>query len=179
MGSKKMSPVSTQRAQARLTISQMLFAVAGVVLGGMFTGIFFVLDKREPEITFWVLVLLSVACMIFSFMAGAWGIEELTSENPHFNRQAVAVLAGFILLGASLFFLGKDKPDQGAEAVGKIQKELGAVTADLRRLDEAVAKVQKDHSEAEREIQKLREDLEDRKLHSGGPKQSSTKRAPL
>jgi len=170
MGSKKMSPVSTQRAQARLTISQMLFAVAGVVLGGMFTGIFFVLDKREPEIAFWVLVLVSVACMIFSFMAGAWGIEQLTSENPHFNRQAISVLAGFVLLGASLFFLGKDKPDQGAVAVGKVEKELGAVAADLKRLDEAVAKAQQDNAAAQREIQKLREDMQDVKGHAGKSK---------
>jgi hypothetical protein len=32
------------------------------------------------------------------------GIEKLNCENPHFMRQTIAVLAGFVVLAASLFF---------------------------------------------------------------------------
>jgi hypothetical protein len=160
-----MNAVTAERAQARLTISQALFAIAGVVLGGMFTGIFFVVDKRQPGVVFWALLGLAAALLVYSFLAGGWGIEKLNSENPHFNRQAIAVLAGFIALATSLLFLGTEKEDQQARAIGQIQKDLGATGADVKRLKEDLAKAQQDQSARLVEIEKLHHEIEKLKQH--------------
>jgi len=167
-----MSTISVERGQRRLAISQVLFTVAGVVLAGMFTGVFFVVDKREPELWYWLLMGSAAASLVYSCVAGGWGIEKLDLEHKHFDRQAIAVLLGFIFLVASLFFLGKEKADQQTKTIGQIQRDLGAISTNLKRLGEELGKAQQDQSAQLAELKKLRVDVEKLK-HQPFPKKKS------
>lgn len=162
MGSAPLSelPVTTEQAQRRLAIAQVLFATAGVVLAGIFSGVLFVLDKREPGPAFWILLLAAIALLVYSFIAGAQGVEKLDLQHPHFDRQAKALLAGFVLLAGSPFLLGPDKADQQALSSAVVQGELRALREEMNRQAVELKRTQQGSAAQQTAIEKLRAEVD-------------------
>lgn len=134
-----MSTAPTDREKARLQNTGMLNNVAGVLLAGMFSYLVFVLDKREPGGVFWLLVVAGAVLLVASFMFSGWGIEKIDDDtHSHFNRQAWAVLLGFVLLAASLIFLGPQAAEKSAAQFDALVSEVDKLQAQVAALEKTV-----------------------------------------
>jgi hypothetical protein len=140
-----MANVPTDREKARLQNTGMLNNVAGVLLAGLFSYLVFVLDKRAPGPVFWALIVGGATLLVISFIMSGRGIEKIGAAHNYFNNQALAVLAGFILLAASLLFLGPQTNEKSAA-------QLDTVTKDVARLEGQISAMGKT-LEAERQRQ--------------------------
>jgi len=154
------SKVTPERASARKTIAQALFGVVGIVFGGAFTGVFYVVDKRQPGVSFWVLMGVSAFLLLYSFYAGARGIEKINQEHGYFNRQAIATLFGFLALAASLRFLGPEKADQQSQQIAQLLQEIGGIKGDLARLEEDDTIARKNYSDQVEQLRQLQSQVD-------------------
>ena len=130
-----MSSVPSDREKARLQNTGMLNNVAGVLLAGLFSYLVFVLDKREPGGVFWALVVGGAALLVVSFIMSGRGIEKIGAVHNYFNNQAMAVLIGFILLAASLLFLGPQTAEKSAAQVDTLIKDVARLQGQIAGLE--------------------------------------------
>lgn len=158
-----MSTVTEETGQIRQTMSQVLFALAGVILGGLFTGVVFVLDKRSPGGGFWVLLSASTISLVASFIFGGRGVERIKIDNPYFNLQACAVLLGFICLGLCVPLLGPDKQDAQSQVIAQMQHELGTNAAELTDLKQDLEQAHSSEAEQDSSLKVLSADVDNLK----------------
>ena len=133
-----MVDVADEKQKARLQNTGMLNAIAGVLLGSVFSYLVFVLDKRQPGFWFWLLVGGGVLLLVWSFVMSGRGIEQITKTHGYFNRQAWSVLLGFVLLAASLLFLGPQPVDKSAAQLAAIPQDVAKLEGRLAALEKAL-----------------------------------------
>lgn len=149
-----MSSVLSDRERARLQNTGMLNNVAGILLAGLFSYLVFVLDNREPGGVFWAFIVVGATLLVFSFIMSGRGIEKIGAAHSYFNNQALAVLSGFILLAASLAFIGPKTTEPSATQLDALVKDVArlegqiaalgtALGAERRRQDSDVAAITK------------------------------------
>ncbi|MGV9012968.1 MAG: hypothetical protein ACOH13_10285 [Flavobacteriales bacterium] len=117
-------------------LSNQLITTALALIAVVGAASTYIMDKREVNALFYVLLSLAFALQVLSIYFGGRGINKARSKGSDgdwdkghtkdwYNRQATATLAGAVVLCA-LFFLGKEKP---SEDKGQL-KELSKVIAD-------------------------------------------------
>jgi|SRR5687767_4174798 len=145
--------IEDQRTAVSLwvTLSSQVIAatLALIALQGAFTT--FVLDKREPSFSFYLIVVVTFLLFIFSILSGGVGIDKMTVKGstgtwnldtgrPYFRRQTVVCLLGVLLFFLSLFFSGSTKAEPQSENVKLLQQQ---VAAQQTKLDSAFGQLEK------------------------------------
>ena len=116
-----MNNVESRRLANSQTISQV---VTGLIVA-LAAFLAFALDKRELGAIFWVPVALGATLLVISMILGGRGIARISDPKGLFNLQALACLFGFLLLGGSLFALGKPLESKTTSAIASISERVG------------------------------------------------------
>lgn len=122
------------KREARLSNSQMIASVAVVLIAAVIGFLAFAIDKRQLGGVFWGLLALGVGLLVLSVILGGRGVASIDSPGRLFDLQAKACLAGFLLLTASLLFLGDRTQDAVSTRLDSIQNQLGQITARLQQV---------------------------------------------
>lgn len=124
-------------------ISKMLSSIAGILLAGGFTFVFFVLEKSDPSSWFWILLSLATAAVVLSIVASGKGMD--VSSKKWYRGQAL--LLGLGLLGfASLlpFSVPSKRSDPLLPLMEKsLAHQLSVETALLKTLESRIASLEK------------------------------------
>lgn len=139
--------LGTNLSNQLITTALALIAVVGAAST-------YIMDKREVDTLFYVLLALAFALQVLSIYFGGRGINKARSKGSDgdwdkahtkdwYNRQATATLAGAIVLCA-LFFLGSEKPSEDKGQLNELSK---AIAADITAMQSMVEEMRSTHAD--------------------------------
>jgi cell division protein FtsB len=117
----------------------------------------YVVDKRDPTVLFYPLVLLAVLAFIVSGIYGGQGIntvrqgvfKEQVAEDlggREFRNQTMLILAGIVLFGLAILAMGPAKSDPTVERLvqlsATVQKQNDTIAQLSARVDGLAARVE-------------------------------------
>ena len=122
------------KVDRRVAISQIVTNAAFAVLAAKAAVLVFALDKRNPSVFYWVFVVIGVALLVWSVIVGARGVAQAENPAGRFDKQAKFCLAGFLIVAASLAFLGKRQEDTLAAEVVRSREMLSRLETTISHL---------------------------------------------
>ena len=131
--------------QRKLTNSQTINTAAFASLSAFPAVLAIALDKRAPGAIYWLMVAAGILALVTSVILGALALTRPAGGVSFFNLQAVICMLGFLLLAASMWWLGPSQESvleksalATAERVRGLEVELGALRGEIRDLRQHV-----------------------------------------
>jgi predicted MFS family arabinose efflux permease len=126
-----------QAASMKVAISNYVASAALAVIGGAAALYTYISQTFEPPRAFWVLMVLGLACLVGSIVAGGLGADDATvavaddtwtmnTSGGKFNGQAILTLVGLILvILATLIGASSDRRESSVEdRLEKIEQQI-------------------------------------------------------
>ena len=170
-------------------LSNQLITTALALIAVVGAASTYIMDKRDVDTLFYLLLALAFALQVLSIYFGGRGINTARSKGSDgdwgkeltkdwYNRQATSTLVGAIVLCA-LFFVGKDKPSEDKGQLNELTKVIAADITAMQTMVETMRSTHEDERARSQEtliqyedsVRELRAELEVAKR-----KKSTTKR---